>query len=312
MLGASARARDLHRGLGPRSSRLRRRLGRQSLGRPVAAAAGSAAAQAPPSGPVLCRVQVSEEVLEWSIQNVYKEGDEVRPAGLLPALLRAADGRWASRTAAGAYVQALTTAVTLLHTTPTIHLADPPAPHHPRAHARGAGLACAPALPARAAAWRAVLLPSCAPVFRTAPRLASLALRHILTHTYAQVIGGIGAMDSIVTVEPDPQTDLKHVRRGGCLLLCKGESARQPRQRGGAGSGGACRPPARPTTHCLCPPSTVSLMPADHGGQGVYEAPLRHQAGLPQHRVQSVRAGGGGCPRALAGCARARCVNDSA
>lgn len=29
-----------------------------------------------------------------------------------------------------------------------------------------------------------------------------------------QVIGGIGAMDSIVTVDPDPQTDLKHVREG--------------------------------------------------------------------------------------------------
>lgn len=29
-----------------------------------------------------------------------------------------------------------------------------------------------------------------------------------------QVIGGIGAMDSIVTVDPDPATDLKHVSAG--------------------------------------------------------------------------------------------------
>ena len=34
-----------------------------------------------------------------------------------------------------------------------------------------------------------------------------------------QVIGGIGAMDSIVTVDPDPQTDLKHVSGSAVLVL---------------------------------------------------------------------------------------------
>ena len=31
-------------------------------------------------------------------------------------------------------------------------------------------------------------------------------------HCNTQVIGAMGAMDSIITVDPDPQADLKHVR----------------------------------------------------------------------------------------------------
>ncbi|KAI7840666.1 hypothetical protein COHA_005588 [Chlorella ohadii] len=36
-------------------------------------------------------------------------------------------------------------------------------------------------------------------------------LLHIIPVPMPEVIGGIGAMDSIVTVDPDPQTDLKHI-----------------------------------------------------------------------------------------------------
>ena len=43
------------------------------------------------------------------------------------------------------------------------------------------------------------------------PHLAAARRRPPLPRP-CQVIGGIGAMDSIVTVDPDPQTDLKHVR----------------------------------------------------------------------------------------------------
>lgn len=36
-------------------------------------------------------------------------------------------------------------------------------------------------------------------------------LLHIIPVPMPEVIGGIGAMDSIVTVDPDPATDLKHI-----------------------------------------------------------------------------------------------------
>jgi nucleotide-binding universal stress UspA family protein len=36
-------------------------------------------------------------------------------------------------------------------------------------------------------------------------------LLHVIPVPMPQVVGGFGAMDSIVTVEPDPQTDLKHI-----------------------------------------------------------------------------------------------------
>ena len=40
--------------------------------------------------------------------------------------------------------------------------------------------------------------------------LFSLTIANSLKHT--QVIGAMGAMDSVITVDPDPQADLKHVR----------------------------------------------------------------------------------------------------
>jgi nucleotide-binding universal stress UspA family protein len=36
-------------------------------------------------------------------------------------------------------------------------------------------------------------------------------LLHIIPVPMPEVIGGMGAMDSIVTVDPDPQADLKHI-----------------------------------------------------------------------------------------------------
>ncbi|KAI3428123.1 hypothetical protein D9Q98_006506 [Chlorella vulgaris] len=36
-------------------------------------------------------------------------------------------------------------------------------------------------------------------------------LLHIIPVPMPEVIGGLGAMDSIVTVEPDPQLDVKHI-----------------------------------------------------------------------------------------------------
>lgn len=50
---------------------------------------------------------------------------------------------------------------------------------------------------------------------------AQVHLLHIIPVPMPEVIGGIGAMDSIVTVDPDPATDLKHVSRtsGGSVGL---------------------------------------------------------------------------------------------
>lgn len=36
-------------------------------------------------------------------------------------------------------------------------------------------------------------------------------LLHVIPVPMPEVVGGFGAMDSIITVDPDPQTDLKHI-----------------------------------------------------------------------------------------------------
>ena len=111
--------------------------------------------------------------------------------------------------------------------------ADPPAAHHPRAHARGApygaaSIRChrllelqqsAPAPRARAPFATTPYTPSlmyrpCRPCIRSAdpPMLSSLPITNCNALQHVQVIGAMGAMDSVITVDPDPQADLKHVR----------------------------------------------------------------------------------------------------
>lgn len=92
------------------------------------------------------RLQSSEEVLEWAIENVYKDGDEV---------------------------------------------------------CSSARELCMPAAGPRSCSRSQLRLPPC-----------QVHLLHIIPVPMPEVIGGMGAMDSIVTVDPDPQTDLKHVRIG--------------------------------------------------------------------------------------------------
>lgn len=49
--------------------------------------------------------------------------------------------------------------------------------------------------------------------------LLQVHLLHIIPVPMPEVIGGLGAMDSIVTVEPDPQLDVKHVSDAGSVVL---------------------------------------------------------------------------------------------
>ena len=128
--------------------------------------------------------------------------------------------------------------------------------------------------------------------------LFSLTIANSLKHT--QVIGAMGAMDSVITVDPDPQADLKHVRAPAlpgtagpalsyCLPACLlrlpvclrclptlpallAFSAGCLQQLAAcvavAAAEAALRPPARPPPACPCHPLRASglLCPADCRG----------------------------------------------
>ena len=115
---------------------------------------------------------------------------------------------------------------------------DPSAAHHPGAHARGVKrlifllplplllLLLLLLLPCRAhcctvctdvgRSQHTATRPACSCWCWQCLSLPADPAVECLAICASKVIGGIGAMDSIVTVDPDPQTDLKHVREQAC------------------------------------------------------------------------------------------------